>query len=113
MTSLIKGIDVVLWNETQTGTDEFNAPIVTQTALTVHNVLVTPANVGEITDSTRLSGKQAVYELSLPKSDTNSWENKKVTFFGLDWLVIGYPKEWIEDNVPLDWNRKIQVARYG
>ena len=113
MITLINGIDVVLWSETQTGVDDFNAPVFTLTPITVSNVLVTPASAGEITDSTRLSGKQAVYELSIPKGDTNDWENKKVTFFGEDWITIGFCKEWIESNVPLNWNRKIQVARYG
>ena len=113
MTTLIKGIDVILWNEVQTGVDSFNHPVYELTPETVSNVLVTPLNAGEITDSTRLSGKQAVYELSIPKGDTHEWENKKVTFLGVDWITIGYCREWIESMIPLDWNRKIQVARYG
>ena len=113
MTTLINGIDIILWDEVQTGIDELNAPVVELVPVTISNVLVTPVSTSEITDSTRIYGKQAVYELSIPKGDTNIWENKKVTFFGEDWITIGYCREWIESNVPLDWNRKIQVARYG
>jgi len=113
MTTLINGVDVVLWAETQTGVDAFNAPVYSVEPITVSNVLVTPVNASEITDSTRLYGKQAVYELSIPKGDLHEWENKKISFFGEDWVTIGYCREWIESNVPLDWNKKIQVARYG
>ena len=113
MAALIKGMDVILWHEVQTGVDSFNHPVYELTPETISNVLVSPVNSSEITDSTRLYGKQAVYNLAIPKGDTHDWENKKVTFFGVDWLTIGYCIEGIEANIPLDWNRKIQVGRYG
>lgn len=54
--AILKGIDVVLHGETQTGTDAFNRPITTKTNTTVHNVLVAP--VGE-------SGEEILTELSM------------------------------------------------
>lgn len=113
MAALIKGIDVTLWNEVQTGVDSFNHPVYELVPETVSNVLVSPVNSSEITDSKRLYGKQVVYNLAIPKGDAHDWENKKVTFFGSDWITIGCCIEGIEANIPLDWNRKIQVAKYG
>ena len=37
---MLKGIDVTLYEKTQTGTDEADAPVYAETPVTVHNVLV-------------------------------------------------------------------------
>ena len=42
MTSLIKGIQVTLTVRTQTGFDNLNAPIYSESTVTVDNVLVEP-----------------------------------------------------------------------
>lgn len=109
---MIKGITVVLYERTQSGVDDLNDAIYTETPVTVNNVLVTPIDSTEIVNSITLEGKKAVYELCLPKGDTHEWDNCRVSFYGEDWIAFGLPREYIEDNVPLSWNRKIKVARY-
>ena len=113
MASLIKGITVILYDRTQTGTDEFNAPIYTETPVEVKNVLAAPADTTAIVGDTQAEGKRIVYELCIPKRDTNVLEDRTVEFFGHKWKTIGFPQEWIEENLPLDWNRKVKVERYG
>ena len=109
----IKGITVVLYENTVVGLDQFNAPICEETPVEVSNVLVAPASSTDITDSMNLFGKKATYTLGIPKGDTHEWEDHKVRFFGEDWHVFGIPTEGIEDLIPLDWNKKVMVERYG
>ena len=47
----IKGITVTLYEQTQTGTDAFNDPIYTETAINVDNVLVYPSTQTEILET--------------------------------------------------------------
>ena len=108
----IKGIDVVLYRKVQTGTDAFNAPIYTETPITVSNVLVYPTSASENLDLTNLYGKKAVYTLAIPKGDTNDWNDCRISFFGKDFRSFGIPQEGIEDNIPLDWNKKVTVDIY-
>lgn len=110
----IKGIQITLYEQTDTGdTDPFGTPIVTETAVQVDNVLVYPASTTEILDTINLYGKKAVYTLAIPKGDTHEWENRKVSFFGEDWKTFGFSTIGIEENIPLSWNKKISVERYG
>ena len=60
-----------------------------------------------------LFGKKAVYTLAIPKGDTHKWEDSVVEFFGHKWKTFGFPIEGIESNIPLDWNKKVMVERYG
>lgn len=112
MASLIKGITVKLYQKIETGRDAFKAPIFTETPVDVENVLVYPAGDSDIVSDLQMWGKRAEYELSIPKGDTHNWEDARVDFFGKSWRTIGFPKEYIEDMVPLDWNRKVRVERY-
>lgn len=113
MASLIKGITVILYEKVQTGTDEWKAPVFKETPVTIENVLVSPAGDAEILSDLQLFGKRTEYELSIPKGDTHNWEDARVDFFGESWKTFGFAKEYIEELVPLDWNRKIKVERYG
>lgn len=113
MASLIKGITVVLYDRIQTGVDDFNHPIYREEPVSVDNVLVTPVNTSAITGDVQMEGKRAEYELCIPKKNTNVWENRVVEFYGHKWKTIGIPQKWIEENVPLDWNKKVLVERYG
>lgn len=113
MASLIKGITIVLYDRIQTGVDDFKSPIYQETPVYVDNVLVTPVATSDITGDVQLKGKRAEYELCIPKKNANVWENRIVEFYGQKWRTIGIPQEWIEENVPLDWNRKVKVERYG
>lgn len=108
----IHGIDVILWNKIQTGTDPLNQPIYDEIPETVHNVLVAPASTTEILESVNLYGKKLVYTLGIPKDDTHDWIDKRITFFGRDFKSFGLPQTGIVENIPLDWNTKIQVADY-
>lgn len=111
--ALIKGITVTLYEKTLSGVDGFNAPIYTETAVLVENVLITPVSSEDVINDLQLYGKRAVYELSIPKGDDHVWEDRNVEFFGHKWKTFGFCREWIEENVPLNWNKKIKVERYG
>lgn len=108
----IKGIRVTLYEQTQTGTDAFNDPIYTETAINVDNVLVYPSTQTEILETVNLYGRKAVYTLGIPKGDTHDWENRRIDFFGQSWRSFGIPSQGIEDMIPLDWNMKVTVERY-
>lgn len=110
--ALIKGIPVILYQRTQSGTDEFGDPVYTETPVTVDNVLVVPAAAQDVVDGLQLYGKRAEYLLCLPKGDAHRWEDQRVEFFGRSWRVFGPPQEYIEALVPLAWNRKVKVERY-
>lgn len=108
------GITVFLFDEYQTGTDEFNRPIYDEMQIPVDNVLVAPMSSTELLETYNLTGRKAVYQLAIPKGDTNDWTaGKKVHFFGEDWRIIAIPTEGIEDLIPLSWNKKVQVEHYG
>lgn len=110
---MIKGITVILYDRTKTGTDALNAPIYEETAVPVENVLVTPLSSEEVLQTYTLTGRRAVYQIGIPKGDTHEWTaGKKVSFFGNDWRIIGMPEEGIEDMIPLSWNKKVKVECY-
>lgn len=111
--ALIKGITILLYEKVKSGVDGFNNPVYTETPVEVENVLVSPVNTAEIMDNTQLDGKRLEYELCIPKGDTHSWEDRIVEFFGQRWKTFGMPLEYIEANLPLDWNKKVKVKRYG
>ena len=110
---MIQGIDVTLHVRTKTGTDAANAPIYTDTLATVSNVLVTPVNSDDVIKNIELYGKKAEYELCIPKGDAHSWEDTLVEFFGATWKTFGFTRQYIDANVPLLWNAKVKVERYG
>ena len=111
--ALIKGITVTLYDKVEAGVDSFNKTIWTETPVEVENVLVTPTSATDITTETSLYGKASVYQLCIPKGDSHTWEDRVVEFFGAKWHTFGYSQYWIEENVPLEWNRKISVEKYG
>lgn len=110
---LIKGIPITLYDRVQTGVDAFRAPIYEEIPVTVENVLVCPVGTQDITDDFQMNGKSQEYELCIPKKDANIWEGRVVEFFGVKWKAFGFTTEWIGQNTPLDWNRKVKVRRYG
>lgn len=110
---MIKGIPVTLYERAQTGVDGFNKPVYEETAVIVENVLVAPAQEEEVLDTLNLTGRRAVYTLGIPKGDTHIWEDRDVEFFGERWHTIGMPIQGIEAMIPLSWNKKVRVERYG
>ncbi|WP_459904551.1 hypothetical protein [Enterococcus thailandicus] len=109
----IKGITIILVDKVKTGTDPFGSPIYEDGDIEVENVLVSPTSSDDIVNQMTLTGKKAVYTLGIPKGDTHVWEDKEVKFFGERWRTFGFPTEGIEDLIPLDWNKKVMVERYG
>lgn len=110
---MLKGIPILLYERTQVGVDEFAKPIFEETPIEIDNVLVAPSADTEVLDVLNLTGRRAVYTLGIPKGDTHTWEDRTVEFFGEKWRTIGIPLEGIEALIPLGWNKKVRVERYG
>lgn len=109
---MIKGITVNLIHQKQNGSDAFGAPVYEDEIIQVDNVLVAPSSSDDIVDSTNLYGKKAIYNLAIPKEDTNIWEDQYVEFFGKRWHVFGFTTQGIESMIPLSWNKKAMVELY-
>lgn len=109
---MITGIDVVLYTKTQTGTDPLGAPIYTQTAETVQNVLVGEPTADDLINELQLYGKRLAYTLAIPKGDTHNWDDTEVEFFGRKFRTYGTTVQGIEHLVPLSWNKKVKVEAY-
>ena len=109
----LKGITIILVDKFEIGKDPFNKPIYEDKDLEVENVLIQPTSTDDVVNQMNLTGKKAVYTLAIPKGDSHDWENKEVKFFGKRWRTVGFPTEGIEDLIPLDWNKKVMVERYG
>ena len=112
MADLIKGIPVILHQRVQTGEDALHSPVYAEVTVMVHNVLVSPATSTELLSEVSLEGKKSVYEICIPKTDTHSWEDCRLEFFGRSYKTFGPEKEYISANTPGAWNRKILAARY-
>lgn len=111
--ALIKGITVTLIDKVSQGEDPFGAPNYRDKEIEVENVLVMPTSSDDIVNKLNLTGKKAVYTLAIPKGDRHEWEGKEVRFFGQRWKTFGFVTQGIEDLIPLDWNKKVMVERYG
>ena len=113
MACLIEGITVTLYEKVQIGKDAMKAPIYEEKPVKVENVLVGSPESSDIVSDMQLYGKRAAYELCIPKGDTHNWEDARVEFFGQTWKTFGFPQQYMEHMVPLDWNKKVKVERYG
>ncbi len=112
----INGISITLKKKTQTGTDDLNRPIYSYEDITVDDVLVGEPTTDEITNTLSLYGKEVKYTLAIPKGDTNTWVDTDVVLpapFEGKYRTIGYPTAGIEENIPLRWNKKVKIERYG
>ncbi len=111
----IKGVRVLLTQKTQAGVDELKAPVYTETQVAVENVLVGQPTSEDAATAWNLYGKRIAYTLAIPKGDAHNWTDTTVTlpapFQGV-YKTVGFPTAWIEENIPLDWNMKVQVERY-
>lgn len=109
----MRGVTITLYNRTQTGTDEFNRPVYSESAESVENVLIGEPSTQEVIDELNLTGKRLAYTLGIPKGDTHTWENKRVGFYNEIFEVIGNPTQGIEHLTPTPWNKKVKVTRVG
>ena len=89
--------------------DDFGDPVTTETHVDVPGVLVYPTTADAIVTDLQIYGKRSIYELCIPKGDTHSWEDKFVEFFGKRFHVFTPEIEYIEENEPLRWNKKVRV----
>lgn len=110
---MIKGIPVTLISKVPNGSDPLGKQQFSDVEIIVDNVLIAPSTSDEVTSTLNLTGRKAEYTLAIPKGDTNEWENQEVDFWGHRWKVIGIPLEGIENLIPLQWNKKVMVERYG
>ena len=109
----IHGITITLHDQVTRGTDPFGNPIIEEIPREIDNVLVGLPTSDDITHNLELHGKRAVYTLGIPKGDPFEWEDRTVEFFGQKFRTFGFVIQGIEDMVPLEWNKKIMVERYG
>lgn len=109
----IKGIPIVLIDKQVIGNDSFGHPKTVDVEIVVENVLIAPATTEDITNQINLTGKKVVYTLAIPKGDVHNWTNKEVRFLGQRWRTVGEPLEGLDHLIPLEWNKKVQVERYG
>lgn len=109
---MLKGITVILVDETEESEDPFGQPVTVKEEIAVDNVLVAPASTDDVTAEMSMTGKKIVYELAIPKGDSHTWTNRQVKFFGQTWRTVGIPQEGIESLIPLTWNKKVMVERY-
>lgn len=109
---MLRGISVELQKLEEVGRDAFNHPIYSESWIEVQNVLVSPSASVDQTDTTNLTGDMSTYMLCVPKGDQNEWKNRLVRFWGKTWETDGEPREYIEDMLPLSWNKQISVKCY-
>lgn len=109
----MRGVTVNLHVKTQTGTDEFDAPIYTDQIVQVDNVLIGEPSTDDIVQDLNLYGKRLAYTLAIPKDDANDWTDTEVEFFGETFKTYGAPTQGIDNLIPLSWNKKVKVERYG
>jgi hypothetical protein len=109
----IKGITITLYERKQTGVDGAHRPIYEEIPVKVDNVIVYPTTSDDIVSTTELEGKKAVYTLCIPKGDTHVWEDSVVEFFGNKYKSFGFTQQYEEELLPLSWNKKVLVERYG
>ena len=108
----IKGIEVVLIDRVKTGVDDFNRDVYEDVPVIVENVLVYPSASVDALERINLSGNKTTYNLCIPKGDQHEWAERTVMFFGKKWKTVGDVKEYIEDMLPLAWNKQIMCERY-
>ena len=110
---MIRGADVLLYVRTKVGEDEFHAPVWRETPVMVHNVLIGEPDADAVVSDLQLCGRRLAYVLAIPKGDTHDWNNVRVRFFGQDFRTYGAVTQGIEHLIPLCWNKKVKVERYG
>ena len=110
----MRGITITLVVKTQTGTDSFGQPVYDYAETSVANVLVGEPSTDDIQNALTLYGKTVAYTLSIPKGDTNIWEDTEVILpepFGGRYRTIGIPTAGIDHLIPGPRNKKVRVER--
>lgn len=113
---MLTGVTVQLIKKTAGDPDPIGQPTYTEETVNVDDVLVGEPSSSDVTDALQLYGKVVAYTLGIPKGDTNDWTDTEVILpepFAGRYRTIGYPIAGIEANIPLRWNKKVKVERYG
>lgn len=113
----IKGDKVILYVETQTGELPTGEPVMETVPVQVDNVLIGEPTTDEITTSVDMYGKVIRYMLGIPKGDTHDWTNKRVDWTDAEGIThklqtFGFEIMGIEENIPLEWHKKVRCAIY-
>ena len=108
----IKGDTVSVAARLRDSRDSFgNAVEAWDKAQDVANVLIVPGKCDAL-DATRPEGVRVDLTLHFPKSWTGSLRGAKVTLTGRwagDYLVIGDPMPYQDQNTPNDWDMPVEV----
>lgn len=113
---MLTGITIDLVTRSQTGSDPFGAPVYTETLEQVENVLVGEPTSQEKAETFDLTGRRVQYILGIPKTDTHNWEDVEVVLpapFSGRYRSIGIPVSGVPELIPLTWNTKVMVERFG
>lgn len=103
---------MTLYDVVEVGKDDFDVPTYEETPIEVDNVLVGLPTTEDLTTNETLYGKKTTYMLAIPKGDEHEWEDRKVSFWGKTFRTFGNVTQGIEENIPLMWNKKVNVERY-
>lgn len=109
----IKGETIVLYQQTQTGVDDFNRPIYEEVAEEVENVFVGVPTTEQVTNELNLTGKRLAHILGIPKGDTHEWTDAIVEFHGRKWKTFGFPIKGNSELMPFEWDQNVNVEYYG
>lgn len=109
---MLRGISITLIEKVESGRDDFNAPIYAEVQSTIDDVIVAPASTNDVSETTDLTTITEAYNLYIPKGDTHEWRGAWVEIRGKRFRVVGTAKEYIEEMLPLRWNKQVMVARY-
>ncbi len=115
---MLRGLTVTLYEQTQTGTDPFGAPIYSETTTDVDNVLVAEPLAEDLAQATAIYQKTIRYMLGIPKGDTHDWKEKHVSWtdaYGIEHhcKTFGDPMTGVEENIPGPWHMKVRCEAYG
>lgn len=109
----MRGTTVQLAVKASTTTDDFGAPIETETLVDVADVLVGTPSEEEVRSTLEMYGKKVAYTLGIPKGDSHIWYDTDVVIWGERFRTIGYPITGEQANIPLRWGSNVKVERYG
>lgn len=108
---MIKGVDVEVSAPTYGTKDRFGNSTVTYGKAETVNVLIVPGAT-DLLEASRPEGATVAYTLHFPKTYTASLEGCIVTLpqpWGGTYAVLGDPKPYIDENVPGQWDRPVEV----
>ena len=113
----MKGMTVILYEQSETGTNSFGEPIYSELPVAVENVLVGEPSTDDITTAAALYGKVIRYMLGIPKGDSHDWKDKRVSWIDSYGIVhecqtFGAPITGVESSIPGPWHMKVRCEDF-